>query len=1102
MICPDCEFENPEDAQVCAKCGLSLATFLTPDAKVPSSDRYRLAVRQSHTGSFNPTDQPVRENYLGPPSQFIIMSCRVERSNLREGNRCLPLAPSIMEKVHEIIAEKANTYLGVANKPTGPRVLALFGSEAVDPPPVRAIRSAVAIQRKIARLNEETRGVGEPNPISMQIGVCTSTLAMDRIEGDLEALCGSSNPAVDEVVALEEQAESGAIFVSEDVFKSTRNHFRFEAMGAHALGGTCEAARIYRVLRFRTRGFDVPSEQGLTRFIGRDREMDVLHAVFKRAKSGRGQVLSMVGEAGVGKTRLLYEFKKAVANEEITFLEAGCFPHGRDMSYHPVSEILKSAFRILPGDTGAHVRDKVSRGLEGLGVPQEVVLPYILELLSVKDSGIEQIGAGPEEFTHRLMDSIRSITLRAAEIRPVVMVIEDFHWSDRSTSDLFNYVIKGIDRARVLLIVTYRPEMRDRWSAIPYRKHIVLDCLTQRETLRMAAAILGVHELDSDLEELILRKTRGVPFFVEEFIKCLQDLEIAPEKDGSRRPDSCVTDQDVTSTIQDVIMSRICSLPQSAREVLEAGSVVGREFSHPLISRVTQLPDYELLSRMSVLMYSGLVYERGTYPRSNYVFKHALIQDTCFESLDKDRRRDCHRKTAEVLEQHSPETARDHPETLAYHFTEAGFPERAIAYWQQAGEMAIRRSSNVEAVAHLNKALALVRELPESPHRSCKELELQIAIGPALTVVKGYTDHAVEHAYERSRELCLQLMDLSRLFHVLRGLCGVYMMRARLRETLELGRQCLALARKEGNPSLVLWSHHIVGQAATHLGDLKMAREHLEQGLDLYDAQKPRMHRALQDPGVACLAYMAPVLWLLGYSEQALRRSQEAVTLARELSHPFSLAYSLSIASLVCQFCRKPQECLEYAEAALDISTRYGMAYWLVTSRTLMALAKAELGYGKEGITQAKQALKAYVASGPLLMYPYWLLAIAELQASEAEPYTALALVDEARTGVEATEERWCEAELYRLRGDLLLSGRSSGCAEGEACLKLALDTARRRSCKAYELRAAMSLGRCLARQGREDEARELLCEVCNSFTEGFDLPDLRCAAQLMDGLV
>ncbi|MGD8228422.1 MAG: AAA family ATPase, partial [Desulfobacteraceae bacterium] len=831
--------------------------------------------------------------------------------------------------------------------------------------------------------------------------------------------------------------------------------------------------------------------------------LELLIDGFQRAKEGRGQAFSIVSEAGVGKSRLLYEFRKAVASEDVMFLEGKCLSYSRGVAYHLHIDSLKANFDISESDGDLEIREKVERGLNILGVDEASTLPYFLELLSVKESGIDKIALSPEAKKDRIMEAFKRITLKGSEIRPLILAYEDLHWVDKSSEDVLKYLLESIPGARVLMIFTYRPEFVHTWGGKSYHSQVNLNRLSNRESLAMVSYLLGTQEIDRDLEELILEKTEGVPFFIEEFIKSLKDLKIIERKDSRYYLAKDIEDVIIPSAIQDVIMARVDSLPEGSKGALQTGSVVGREFSHNLIELVMGLSEIELLSHLSVLKDSELLYERGIYPQSTYIFKHALIQDATYQSLLKSTRQKYHLKIAQVLEKHFPDTMETQPELLAHHYTEAGLNEQAVRYWHQAGKRATQRSAHVEAINHFTKGLEVLMALPDTLERARQELDLQTTLGPVLMSVKGFASLDTERAYARARELCQQVGETPQRFPVLYGLFRFYMSRAEFQTMRELAEQLFSLAQRVQDPALLMEAHRVMGQTMYWLGDMASAREHMEQGMALYDPQQHRSHAFVygQDPGVACQSFGAMPIWKLGYPDQALQSIHEALTLAQELTHPFSLAYALQLAAVVHQFRREAQEAQERAETLISLSTEQGFPLWLAYGTILRGWAFTEQGEGAEGIAQMRQGLVAHRATGAELHRPHFLSLLAEAYGKVGQPEEGLTVLVEALEMTDNTGERHWEAELHRRKGELLLMQQGQKAEEAEECFRQALDIARRQQAKSLEVRAATSLSRLWQLQGKQEEAHQFLAEIYGWFTEGFGTADLKEAKVLLEEL-
>jgi tetratricopeptide (TPR) repeat protein len=612
---------------------------------------------------------------------------------------------------------------------TGDGIMALFGAPiALEDAPQRAIRSSLSIHREIAKFNEELKHEKDNiPPIKMRIGVHTGPVVVGTLGNDLRVEFKAVGDTVNLASRMEGLAEPGTTYVSGETFRLTEGLFRFEALGEQKVKGKEEPALIYRVIapstrrtRFdvrRTR-FDVSAERGLTPLVGRERDLELLLNGFKRSKRGRGQVFSIMAEAGVGKSRLIFEFRKTVLSENVTFLEGKCLSYSRGVAYHPIIDVLKSNFNVGAEDGDSEIREKFKRGLKILGADEASTLPYLLELFSVKDSGIEKIAMSPDEKKHRITEAIMEIIIRGSEIRPLIIAIEDLHWVDKSSEDYLKSLLDSISGARVFLIFTYRPEFVHTWGGRSYHYLMNLNRLSNHESLLMVSHLLGTDDLDMELEELILEKTEGVPFFIE------KDLNIIAKEDSKYSLAKDVQPVIVASTIQDVIMARIDSLPVGAKELIQMGSVIEREFSYQIIAQLIDFTEQELISYLSALKDAELLYERGIFPNSTLVFRHAMTREVIYNSLLIKKRRQIHVEVGRAIEMIYQDRLEEFYEALAYHYSISGANEKAYQYLKLSGNKATQNHSLWEALGFFRRAIDTLKKIPEKPEKIRKQIEM------------------------------------------------------------------------------------------------------------------------------------------------------------------------------------------------------------------------------------------------------------------------------------------------------------------------------------------------------------------------------------------
>ena len=764
MQCPKCQFETPEDSIFCGGCGAPLAISCSNCGSTPLPG-FKFCNKCGHDLRKPSEEIPIdldfdqkiekiqkylpkgltekilsqRNRIEGERKQVTVMFCDMEGFTPLSVMLGIEETYSIMDQVYEILIHKVHDYEGTVNEMTGDGIMALFGAPvALEDAPQRAIRSSLAIHREMAKFSAQLKQRQKDIPaVKMRIGIHSGPVVVGTVGNDLRVEFKAVGDTVNLASRMEGQAEPGTTYLTEDTFKLTEGLFRFEGLGQRVIKGKEEAVNVYRVIAPSTRRtrFDVSADRGLTPFVGKERELELLLDGLERAKTSRGQAFSIMAEAGVGKSRLLYEFRKAVTHDDVTFLEGKCLSYSKNIPYHLHIDILKANFDIREGDSASKIRKKVKRGIKIVNADEDLTLPYFLELLSVKESGLDNVSLSPEEKKRRIIEALKQIILKGSGIRPLILAYEDLHWMDKSSEEVLKYILESIPGERVLLIFTHRPEFLHTWGAKSYHNQLTLNRLSNRESLRMVSHLLRTVEFDRDLEEFILEKTEGIPFFIEELIKSLENLKILKRENNRYRITKNIKAVTIPVTIQDVIMTRIDSLAEEIKSLLQTASAVGREFSHYLIKKVTGFAEHELLFRLSTLKDSELIYERGIYPESTYIFKHALTQEVAYDSLLLKKREEIHEQIGTAIEALYPDRLEENYELLAYHYARSSSTVQALQYLVLANQKATKLRDLDQAKAYFDEAMAYIDKLPETDENRQQRLSLLVNQGETFMLL-------------------------------------------------------------------------------------------------------------------------------------------------------------------------------------------------------------------------------------------------------------------------------------------------------------------------------------------------------------------------------
>ncbi len=683
----------------------------------------------------------------------------------------------------------------------------------------------------------------------------------------------------------------------------------------------------------------------------------------------------------------------------------------------------------------------------------------------------------------------------------MLFVCEDLHWIDPSSREFLDRTIERAAGLPVLLVATHRPEFAPPWSGLPQITTMTLARFDRHAGAAMVEHIAGGTKLAEEVAAEIVERADGVPLFVEELTKAVVEAGDFGDRIEKTPAGALSPSVAVPSTLHAPLMARLDRLGPGPKEVAQIAAAIGREFSYRLLAPIAGRGENDLAVALGRLGDAGLVFCRGAPPASTYLFKHALVRDAAYASLLRRRREELHARIAAMLESDFPDIVEAQPELLAQHFTEAGLTEQAVAYWQRAGEHAVARSANVEAAAHFGRGIEVLRALPESTPRDEQELALQVASITPLLASRGFGSAENERATARALELSRRIgADTPAHFWALYGANFFYHVRGEIRLARDLAHELLGVAERLQDPELLAYGHFTVGNTLFWFGELVVARSHLEQAIALYDPRRGREAAFLYGLNCASTSYffLGRVLWHLGYPDQAVRCSQQAIAIAGEISHPFSLAGALSWAAALHQLRREVGRTLEVAEADLALTTEQIIPFFAAQAMVLRGWALVEQGRCEEGIAGLRAGIDAYRATGANLERSHWLALLAETCGKMGRIDAAQAVLRDALAEVQLTGICYHEAELHRLEGELSLARDDQ---RSEACFRRAIEISRAQQAKSLELRAALSLARLWQRQGRRAAARDLLAPVYGWFTEGFDTADLQEAKALLDEL-
>ncbi|WP_298253713.1 adenylate/guanylate cyclase domain-containing protein [Bradyrhizobium sp.] len=1095
MECLNCHAEVSEHARFCSQCGAALVhncpscgSSEASGAKVCSRCGVVLSAASNVARTQTLPDPGVAER-----GHLTVMFCDLVGSTALSVHLDVEDLHEVIAAYHKRAAEVVTRFGGFAARRVGDGVLVYFGyPRAHEDDPERAVRAGLALIEEIGQLES-------PEPLQVRLGIATGLVVVGDLVGSGGANENEVVGAVPNLAArLLSLAEPNTVVISDTTRQLIGSVFALEDLGFKELKGFTEPQRVWSVLgenRFKSRFEALRSAE--TPFVDRQEETELLLRRWTQAKAGQGRAILFSGEAGIGKSRLILALRDLLGSEHFTDLHFFCSPHHQNSTLFPIINFLERAAGFGREDTPAAKLDQLEALMAGTSAAQQDVA-LLADLLLLPTDRYAALERNPQRRRQQTFAALlRQITDLASE-RPILVIFEDIHWIDPTTQELLDIFIQQIQDMPVLLIATFRPDFSASWVDQPHVTMVTLNRLNKFDSEALVRGLAAkTTALPSDLIGEIVERADGVPLFLEEVTKTVVDAKPVDMP-------SAHWSLSVPPTLHASLIARLDRIGPVAKEIAQIGAAIGREFSYELAAKVADRPEPELNQTLGRLVEAGLIFQRGAIPRSNFLFKHGLLQDAAYSTLLRDRRRRLHARIAGAIEETFPELAESQPEVIARHRTEAGSRKQAAIYWQRAGELALRRSAGSEALKHFSSALGLLEGMPDATERWRQELDVRLGLGTALIIARGFrtAGHEIVDHYARAVTLGRGLGGTDRkLFRAMWGNWYTKIITGQTEQALGMANELVILAEQLADRDLLLEAYHSRWANSHVLGLNSSVIADIERGLQIYDAERHHAHAydyGGHDTGVCAYAHGAVTRWVMGFPEKAIEMAESALELGYRLRHPPSLAHAAWWSAALRQLLRDPKPCREYAELTIRIGREQGSNMFVVCP-LLLGWCIFESGQTSEGLERMEDAVGATRQSVRRFYYDYELLVFAESLLKADEPVRARQVVQEAFDTMATSRGRLFEAEAYRLSGACLAYQKDH--AEAERLLLRAIDTAEQQGAPAFKLRAGMTLARLWRDQKRMEAAHDLLWQIYDQFEEGRGTSDLREAKALLNEL-
>jgi len=1115
MRCTKCGIESTSGRKFCPECGTPLANRCgkcgaesAPTAKFCEDCGAPLAVpapatsKKSNDSPIRVADSAASENLEGERKTVTALFADIKGSTELEQDLDPEEARAIVDPALKLMIDAVRRYDGYVVQSTGDGIFALFGAPlAHEDHPQRALYAALRMQDELHRYSDQLLADGRA-PLEIRVGANTGEVVVRSIATGGKTEYTPIGHTANLASRMQALAPTGSIAISEQTRKLVEGYFALKARGPTRVKGISERVNVYEVTGLgplRTR-LQRAAGRGLTKFVGREREMEAMKSAAEQALSGHGQIVAAIAEAGTGKSRLFFEFK-AKHQSGWMVLEAFSVSHGKASAYLPVIDLLHGYFRIVADDDARTRREKVAGKIAILDRALEDMLPYLFGLLGIVEGEDLLAGTDAEVRKRRTLDAIKRVLLRESLNQPLMVIFEDLHWIDDETQSLLNLLADSIATCRILLLFNYRPEYSHQWGSKTFYTQLRLDPLASESAEEMLTSIVGDGLEVRPLKRLIIERTQGNPFFMEETVQVLLD-EGALVRDGlGTRLTRPFADLKIPPTVQAILAARIDRLRANEKDLLQTLAVIGNEFQLSLAREVTGKTSDELNSALSELQLAEFVYEQPAVDEIEYTFKHALTHDVAYNSLLSERRKLLHERVGRAIETRFAQSIEDHVSELAHHYSHSANKRKAVEFLGQAGRRAAERSAYAEARDHISSALRLLKDLPDDLERARIELDLEAAMNELVIIMNSAASPEVEQSCMRVRSLCERVGEQSLLFGAIFGLRLCYFVKGELARAKACAQELLALAAQVGGGDYLPIAHFAMAQTLLATGEFADSAQHCRDALAVGRTISERPWLPLADPDIFSSFILAECLCCLGFPDQAEQIEHDALRKARDATKWFTRLLAMAFDAELQHVLGDGRRVLEQTDAGVSYATEIGAVSQLARLAPLRGWALVKTGHAEEGGSMLRMAIAGAEAAGVGVVVVQAYCALAEACQASSNAHEGLEVLRHAQDVMERTGERRWAADLYRLKGELMLQSTPMATAEAEATFHQAIEIARSQSARIFELRATTSLARLLDRQGKRDEARAMLAEIYNWFTEGFDTADLKDAKALLDQL-